>query len=465
MNRRRWNSLQKNIKDYIVPIIWVFLILILIISFFRWWDNETPNVENQNWIKISMDNDFSDAVIEYSWGNRVDYEGDTDLYKWEKIIVRDWKVSLNSEDLGLDFKIDKLWEIKYLENGGFSHTSWEVWLNTTKPVDVSMNFAKLKIWENSHLSLSQNEVSSTVYLLSGFLEINNLVWRNTVLTSWEKISISRSEASDNSIDLSLNKDSLDQFFLRSDWYILNNWDSYIESSLENEETSSGSVDTENNNQTILWWNNYLTFSNLIDESNVSSSSIDINWNYNMDVVYDFSVNWKKAELDSSNWTFKVTWVDTSKSVNDLIFKVYNESNWLVSKFIYTVYYSEWTSSSWNQSNSWFNVKTYDVDWTDYKFTSPSTNNSYTTTETFVTIRGAVSDDRIDKVTVNWYELSSFNWNTWRYHADVDYNNLADWTNVYEVKYFSGEEVIYTNYYTIIKRSNNTSWIISWETDV
>jgi hypothetical protein len=39
--------------------------------------------------------------------------------------------------------------------------------------------------------------------------------------------------------------------------------------------------------------------------------------------------------------------------------------------------------------------------------------------------------------VNDYKLSSFNGSTWRYHASTDNNNLADGTNVYEIKYFSG----------------------------
>lgn len=470
MNRRRWTSFQKNIKDYIVPIIGLFLILILIISFFRWWDEPKVDVENKNWLNISLDGDFSDAVIEYSGWNREDYEWDSDLYKWEKIIVREWYVSLSSPELWADFKINKLGELKYLESWWFDHTSWDVWIDANSPIDVNMNFAKLKIWENSHISLSQNEVSSTIYLVSWFLEVSNLVWRNTVLSSWEKISISRMDASSEDVDLSISKESLDEFFLRSDWFILNNWSSYINSNSESDDLSwSGSSSglSWTWSSFIRWWNSYLSFDNLIDESNVSSASIDLSWTYNSDVVYDFTVNWKTADLNSQDSSFKVSGLDTSKSVNDLVFKVYNDSNSIVSKFVYTVYYSNWSSSSSNSSSGWwFTVKTYDVDWSDFKFTSPTTSNSYTTLETFVTIRWRVDNDNIDRVTVNDYELSSFNWTTWRYHADVDYNNLAEWTNVYEVKYYSWDDLVYTNYYTIIKRSNwNNTWVISWESNI
>ncbi len=479
MNRRRHGiSFQKKIKDYIVPIVWVILVLILIFSIF-WWDdqNNQNNNENQVWLEINLEDEFSEAVIEYAWWNRETYEWESDLYKWEKILVREGRVKISNVENWVDFNISRLWEILYVDDWLYNHSSWEVWLDTEKPVDVNMNFAKLKVWENSHLSLSQNEVSSTVYLVSWFVEVSNLAWRNTVLTWWEKITISRTDAWDDSIDLSLLKDSLDQFFLRSDWYILNNWSSYLNSG---EEWETWSWETSSWELSWTWeyaptlttngWNRYLSFNNLIDESNVSSSSIDIRWSYNEDIVTDFTVNWVSADLNSQEWTFELTWINTSDRVNDLVFKVYDDSNSIVSKFVYTVYYSDGQSSSNTNSDGWtwgFDVKTFDADWGDFTFTSPTITNTYNTTDSFVTIRWQVFDERVDRVTVNGYELSSFNWSTWRYHADVNYNNLANGTNIYEIKYFSWDNLVFTNYYTIIKSesSASNSWVISWESDI
>lgn len=483
MNRRRHGiSFQKKIKDYIVPIIWVILVFILIFSIF-WWNDSEPdtNRENQTWLSIELEDESSEAIIEYSGWDRSTYEWDSDLYKWEKIIVREGRARILNPENWLDFNISRLGEILYVDDWVYTHSSWEVWVDTESPVDINMSFANLKIWEDSHLSISQNEVSSTIYMVSWFAEVNNLVWRNTVLTWWEKITVSRTDASDEEVDMSLLKDSLDQFFLRSDWYILNNWDSYLDSGEDWEswtwETSwSGEISwtwetsgTSQNSWNTSSWNRYLNFDNLIDESNVSSPNINIRWSYNEDIVTDFTVNWVSADLNPEEWTFELTWINTSNRVNDLVFKVYDDSNSIVSKFVYSVYYSDWQSSNnWGWWSGWgFDVQTFDADWEDFTFTSPTTTNTYNTTETFVTIRWQVFDERVDRVTVNDYELSSFDWSTWRYHADQDYNNLANWTNIYEINYFSWDNLVFTNYYTIIKREANdsTSWVISWESDI
>jgi len=225
MTRRRGNTtFQKNIKDYIVPIIWWILVLFLIFSVFSWDDSSDTktNIENQSWINISLDSESSQATIIYPWDYKKDLEWDWVLYKWEKILVKQWNVSLNLDSL-VNFKVNRLWELRYLENWNFSVTSWEVWIDSLKSINLDLNFAKLKIDENSHLSVSQNEMWSTIYLISWFVEVENLVWKNTVLAPGEKITISRWDASKGNLDLTLLKENLDQFFLKSDWFILNKW--------------------------------------------------------------------------------------------------------------------------------------------------------------------------------------------------------------------------------------------------
>ena len=109
---------------------------------------------------------------------------------------------------------------------------------------------------------------------------------------------------------------------------------------------------------------------------------------------------------------------------------------------------------------------FNVDGSKFAFTAPTTGATYTTYEDFVTIRGTVSAPNIDTVTVNDLKLWSFNWTTWRYHARDIYGTLADWTNVYEVKYFSGGNLVYKNYFTIVKKTwsastNNSSSTNTW----
>ena len=300
MTRRRGSStLQKNIKDYIVPIIWWILVLFLIFSLFSWDSSDTKtSIENQSWITITLDWESSQATLIYPGDYKKDLEGEWTLYKWEKILVKQGTASLSFNNL-LNFKVNRLWELKYWEDSVFTVSSWEVWLDALKSVDLNLSFANLKIDENSHLSVSQNEMWSTVYLISWFVEVTNLVWKNTVLAPGEKITISRSDASKKDLDLTLLKENIDQFFIKSDWYILNKWANYaleagIEE-LENEdsETQSGSLSSTSSGE-------ILSFNNLVDESNVSSPLINISWTYSDSEISSITVNWREAILSKTN---------------------------------------------------------------------------------------------------------------------------------------------------------------------
>jgi len=465
--------LQKNIKDYIVPIIWWILVLFLIFNLFSGdSSNDTKtSVENQSGISVSLDSDSSSATIVYPWDYKKEIEWDSMLYKWEKVLVKQWTISLNFDNL-VNFKINKLWELTYLENWDFSITSGEIWLDTTKSVNLNMNFANLKIDENSHLAFSQNEVESTIYLISWFVEVSNLSWKNTVLAPWEKITISRTDASKSDVDLTLLKENIDQFFLKSDWFILNKWSLYI---TNDPETSTGELlsqtGTLNNSSNLSIGNEMLSFNNLVDESNVSSPIIKISGTYTNLDISSVTVNWKSAILDKSAMTFQFDNVDVSNKENDLVFKIFNDSNEQISRFVYTVYYSLWSSNNnttvtpdivQETKTSWLKVQNFSADGSDFTFTSPTTQDTYTSTENFITIRWKVNAEWIDKVTINDFELWSFNGSTWRYHADVEYNNLAEWTNVYEIKYFSAGKLVYTNYFTIIRKATSNSWSSSTE---
>lgn len=478
-NRRRGGSkFKKTIRDYIVPIIGGVLVLVLLIFLFKGGDGEEKrNPENQVGIEVSFDSEWSEATLVYPWDRKKDMEADTFLYKWEKVIVKQWSVTIR-DGTSLDFRVNKLWELKFLENWDYEVSSWEVWLNTEIPVNVNMNFVSLKVDPKSHLSMSQNEMWSTVYLISWYVEVSNLSGKTTVLAPWEKITVTRTDASKKDLDMALLKENIDQFFLKWEWYIMNKGSSF--ENLDWEEwwiediTWTWSTNKPNSSWTTSWSKNeYLSFNNLIDASNVSSSSINITWTYSNDEIYKITVNWKEAVLNKEEKTFKIENVNTSKYENDLVFKVMDDANDVLSKFVYTVYYNSWTnpSSSSSSSSSWgYNTQIYDVDGSKFVFTSPTSANTYTSDETFITIRWKVDQSWITSVTVNDYKLSSFNWSTWRYHASTDNNNLAIWTNVYEIKYYSWDTLVYTNYYTIIRKeslpkqeeSSETWTIASWD---
>lgn len=459
MVRRRWNSILDNLKDYIVPIVWLILIIVLIYSFFGWWETEpSKNTENKIWLNVSLDSSTSKWKITFSAGKEKEVDVTSSLYKWDKLTIENWNMSIWDDNLSI--RLNKLWEIKYLEDASFKLFSWKAWINTQKAVKIWMKYANLSIQKNSHISLSQNEVSSTIYVISWVVEVSNLKWKSTVLSAKQRLEIGMLDASNEEIDLKTKIEALDDTFVKWDWFILNNWDNYML------ETSTWKLKWEKNSEkksvskNFSTANNILIFDNLSDEVNVSSSSINIAWNYTDESISKIIVNWKLAKLNKDKKTFEFDKIDVSSKENNLVFKVYDDANDLLSKFVYTVYFDWGTSTN---TNTWwwaFKVDTFSVDWTQFTFTSPSSNPTFTTYENHVEIRWKVLAKWIDRVTVNDYLLKSFNWSTWRYHAMTSFDNLAEWTNRYEVKYYTDWKLVYTNYYTIIKKT----WVIKTKTD-
>lgn len=454
MNVRRRNTLQKWLKDYIVPIVWWLLIIILIFSVFSWGD-EVPQVdlENKTWLELILDSANTESYIEYPGDFKKKIEWEISLYKGEKVIVKEWTVSLSMLWLW-DFKVNKLWELTYLENWDFSLFSSDLWLNSVSKINVEMRFATVSAGANSHISFSQNEMWSTIYLINGFAEITNLAWKSTVLANGQKITVSRLDANSEDVDLSLLKENIDDYFKQSDWFIINNWNSFIKSDVNSdEETSTGSTDFVSSGSRLI------NITNLSDEANVSSDTIIVTWNYTDEEITKITLNWVPATINKELKTFKFENVSVSNRENDLVFKVYDDANDLLSKFIYTVYYN-WAAAN-NTSTSKFSVQTFDVDGSQFTFTSIKDGvlkdlnwkTTYTTYWDFLTIYWQVTAKWIKNVSVNWYTLMSYDWSTWRYHPSTVNNNLSVWTNVYEVKYYNDAwKVVYTNHFTIIKKS-------------
>lgn len=459
MVRRRWNSILNNLKDYIVPIVWLILVIVLIYSFFGGGETKpSTNTENKIWLNISLDSSTSKGKITFSGWKEKEVDADLKLYKWDKLTIENWNMSISDNDLSI--KLKKLWEIKYLEDGSFKLFSWKAWINTEKAIKIGMKYANLAIQKNAHISLSQNEVSSTIYVISWVVEVSNLKWKSTVLSAKQRLEIGMIDASNEEIDLKTKIEPLDDTFLKGEWFILNNWDTFMT------EISTWKIDEKWDSEKksvskkFSAKNNILFFDNLSDEVNVSSSSINIAWNYTDESIAKIIVNWKLAKLNKDKKTFEFDKIDVWAKENNLVFKVYDDANDLLSKFVYTVYFDWGTSTN---TNTWwwaFKVDTFNVDGTQFTFTAPSSNPTFTTYGDHVEIRWKVLAKWIDRVSVNDFTLNSFNWTTWRYHAMTSFNNLADWTNRYEIKYYKDGKLVYTNYYTIIKKT----WVIKTKTD-
>jgi len=450
--RRGRSSIPKPLKDYAVPLLALFLILIIIYNVFSGNDEKTStqdtnqSIEVQNdWILLSFSWDNTKVAIEYAGWDRKDIEDNTALYKWEKIIVKDWAVSFLLPGKA-ELDLDKLWIVKYKEDWNLYLESSNLWIKAIDDVNISMKFANVSLKKWTIVNLNQNDVESSVYVLDWLAEVSNLAWVSTVVWKWQKVWVLVQDASDKDIDLANLKTDLDDYFKLSDWFIKNNWDYYLQSTNQ-EETEEK---TSTGNLSISSKNIYVSFNNISDEAYISSDIIDITWKILNDNVWKITLADKQADIKEDK-TFTIKGVELENKTNDLVFRVYNDAWELLSKFVYTIYN---TSSNKQAEKSWaFKVTNYDIDASKFVFTSPSTTWTYSTYDDFVTIRWSVPQWMVGKVEVDWYTLKSFNGITWRYHARVEYNNLKVGTNQYEIKYYDKNgKLIFKNYYTIILKS-------------
>ena len=167
------------------------------------------------------------------------------------------------------------------------------------------------------------------------------------------------------------------------------------------------------------------------------------------------MNWKESKINIENKTFLFEWVDTNSQQNDLVFRAYDDAGDILEKKLITLYYNG-AENAWRWSNFW-NVKTYnDVDASQFTFTEPSNFTTFSTKNSEITIKGKVLNKDVAVVKINGYQLKSYStaYGTWRYYAFERFNTLANWSNVYNVKYYDiNNKLIYTNNYTIVKKSD------------
>ena len=446
---RRRNAVTKNIKDYIVPIIGAFIVLLILISLFSGGEeNVEVQKENQVGITLNADGTSTQATIEYSNGDELDISDQGVLMKGESINVSNGSLVLDIPEVG-DARISKLGIVDYNTDGSFTHSSGNFWVNTSTPLNVKMKFATVKMGENSHVSMSQNEMASTVYVIAGYVEVENLVGKNALILPGEKVSITTINASNQDLDIKAQKEPIDDVFKNDDWYMLNQWDYYAnawnQEDQEDEDDSESNVPQTSNNSSRL-----LVFDTIKDEANIDASSIAVTGNYVGDNIVKITANGQEATINTQNKSFSFEKISTAKYQNDIVFRAYDDAEDVLEKRLITLYYLAGESTG---ETGGYNLQNYEnVDASQYVFTAPSANTTYTTNVGEVTIQGSVSNPEIAKVLINGYQLNSYSqeYGTWKYHAFNRFNTLSKGTNVYDIEYLdANDNVVYTNRYNIV----------------
>lgn len=447
--RQKNNSFLSVLKDYTVPLVWFWIILLII--YFSFFSSSQEDTSTQGtWFPIMLSSVSDEAYIESAGEVRKKVEwSDMKLLSWEKISVKEGSVKLSDPTIW-DFHINRLWEFKYLEDKTFILYSSDVWIGSKVPLEIDVIFGVVNISANSYVNLIKNEVATTIYVLNGSAEVKNKPGKSTVVGSGQKITILVDEAQKDDIDLALKKEDIDTTFKMSDWYIKNNGDSYL-NSLSSSGTmsatggliSSWSLSASGAVQSLQ---RLISVDNLVDEQTFSEPTIVINGTYSSSEIANIKLNSQDAILDRDEKRFSIKDFPLTSSSNELVFKVYNASNELLWKYPYTVYL-KW----WKESNQ-LDVKNFSLDSKDFKFISPKTN-PFTTSEDVVMIEGIVPAKTVSYIIVNDFRLWKFpkNGTYWKYFANVKSDNLKEGLNVYEVKYYdANDKVLHTNAFTIIK---------------
>ena len=458
--RQKNNSILSVLKDYAVPLVGLWIILLIIyFSFFGSSNNQT--ISEDSWFPITLSSTDDEVYIESSWEVRKKVEGSSNkLLPWEKISVKEGSVKLIDPTIW-DFHINRLWEFKYLEDKTFVLYSSDVWVGTKSSLEVDVIFGSVNISPNSYVNLIKNEVAATVYVLSGSAEIKNKAGKSTVVGSGQKITILVDEAQKEDIDLTLKKEDIDTTFKMSDWYIKNNGDSYLNSlSLSGAMSVTWSLSLSwsvSNTWVTQVSQKLISLDNLSDEQTFSEPTIIINGSYFWNDITSIKLNSQEAILDTTEKRFSIKDFPLNSASNELVFKVYNASNELLWKYPYTVYL-KW----WKESNQ-LDVKNFSLDSKDFKFISPK-SNPYTTSDDVVMIEWIVPAKTVSYIIVNDFRLWKFpkNGTYWKYFANVKSDNLKEGLNVYEVKYYdANDKVLHTNAFTIIKTPASTlSWSVT-----
>ncbi len=440
----RKTLVSKTFRDYLVPFVWLLLIIILIISFLSWWDKEKiMNHENKIWINVNLNWENSSSYIEYIWGDKKEIAWNAEIYKWEKVFVKEWSLDLDFPWV-LTMKLNKMWNLKFNEDWTFSLFASDLWIKTLTDIKLNVRFWELLIWKESVLSVTQNEVWSTIYLLKWVVEVKNIAWKSTMLWAWQKITISSIDWNKQDIDLSLLRNNLDDYFKGSDWYIKNNGDLY----LNNNRGWKVKTWTWVENETVNL-KQYISLDSLRDESQVSNSTITIKWNILNSSVSIIKINWIEANINLEEKTFELKELFLTNKINDIIFKIYNSNNEILNKKIYTIYYSWWEKKDVSK----FKVENFSLDSTKFQFIFPK-KNPFTTYTNLVTIEWKVPPWIVEKIVVNDYQLKQFprNWSYWKYHANKDFWNLKEGLNIYKVDYYwPNKKLLHSNAFTIIKK--------------
>lgn len=461
MNNRRNKKLVRSLKDYMAPIIGGLLLIFIVYSLISGDETvEVPQDSGQQGMVIDLNPPDTEAYVEYTGGKKSKIESSwVQIFPWDKLslsTVGSAKLSLGTDTLHLN----KLGNIAYNAGKTFTLYSSDLFVNTSSSMVFDLKYMKVSSsGENQAFNLTQNEVSSTIYVVSGNVEVQNSAGVSVMVGKWEKLSVMKNDANSKEVDLNGMKEMIDEYIKSDDWYIANNADSFLNQSTQ---TLSGS--TTSSGETLSWVTvggssgfGVVSF-DILDESDSDKEMIDVSGTLLDNLAYKIEINGIAADINPADRTFVAKWVKLTSRVNDIVYRVFDEGNKQIDKWVFTIYYSKATSttSSDSQTNDPIaSVENYSLAKSPlYTIVAPK-SNPYITSENNIRIEGTVPARTIEKIVINDFQLQKFpkNGTYWYYFANAEFGNLKEWLNIYKIQYY-GEwnKLVYENTFTIVKEA-------------
>lgn len=448
MSRRRPVQ-SKTLKDYIVPIVWVLVFFIVVINLIvsGWSENTTP----ENWspvdkpsIELVVPWDVK-AYVRYPNDKQVEMTETAEILQWERIYVKTGKINLTEPKINIDSNT----EIKFNDTASYTLMSWNIFAQNSVKENYELMFADVVLSPNSVASFKQNAVSSQVSVLSWTAVVTLNSWLTADVVGWKQATVYSNNTNDKDLDLSEVVKEIPDYELEDEWFVYNNAKSFLDStsSLDEWESSESKLSLEANKD-----REFVMFE-VEDETSVSSTSLLITWDVLANDVAKITLNGDAVNIDKANGTFSKE-VPLNKSVNDIVYRVYDEEDILLQKDILTIYSSGKTSGGTTTALGNSELETYSIN-KDFGFVTPNPANI---SGGFYTIKGFVPAWVVEYVKVNNYRLRKFasGDTTWRYHADEQYGLLKDGSNLYKVEYYDKDDKLLTTSLYIINKTEEQS---------
>ncbi len=465
---RNNNKIAKSIKDYIIPtIIWIFVILILFNIFSSWDDTkETKNTktnisQNNDSILVTFKDPTTKAIVIDSNKKETNLKDKSNIELWKEIVIKEWIINLNQK-WNFSATLNKPWKLIITKNTDkdsdfdkfFNLKTWDLFLIPEKKEKIITNYATISLNEDSIVSVSQNDVQTSVYVLAWVVNVETKAKKSTSVPKNKKISIELSDAKDENIDLNSKIEDISTSFLEEKWCSINNCSKILEESGAKKTKEENKKIPKKINDLDKKSKNLIKISWIEDQEQVFDDKLNIKWKILKNNISKITFNNKETTLDEDLWTFYLKWLQLNWEINDIVWKVFNDEWDIIGRWVYTVYFN------WKLDNKWFvttnnkpKVENYPIDYENkFKIISPKTN-PFNTTADNVRIEWAVPAWLVQKIQVNNFTLTKFKpgWTYWNFFANAKYGYLKDGINNYEIKYFGKDwKMLYRHTFTINK---------------